>query len=201
MKRTLIIGGSPCSGKSTLSNYLSEKLGYQVINVDDYMDKHIEEADDKRQPIMYQWKTEPWHNLFSRDVDVLLSEEIKFYEEEWEFLRRDINNDIENDTIIIEGCALLPSLAATFLRDVDVLYMVPTEAFQKEKYRLRDWAFEIVKDAENPQDAFDNWMDRDVEFAKFVAENAKSKGYKVIVVDGTKTVEQIATEVIDYYKL
>lgn len=201
MKRTLIIGGSPCSGKSTLSNYLSEKLGYQVINVDDYMDKHIEEADDKRQPIMYQWKTEPWHNLFSRDVDVLLSEEIKFYEEEWEFLRRDINNDIENDTIIIEGCALLPSLAATFLRDVDVLYMVPTEAFQKEKYRLRDWAFEIVKDAENPQDAFDNWMDRDVEFAKFVEENAKSKGYKVIVVDGTKTVEQIATEVIDYYKL
>lgn len=39
------IGGSPCSGKSTIAEILAEKHDFTVFKCDDFMYKHIEESD------------------------------------------------------------------------------------------------------------------------------------------------------------
>lgn len=195
--KAILIGGSPCAGKSTLSAYLGEKYNYQVIKVDDYLFKHIEEADEKAQPIMYRWKTEPWHELFSREVDVQLKEEIAFYHEEWELVKRDILCDIKSDRVIIEGCALLPALATNLIDDARLFFIVPTENFQREKYALRTWAFDILKDAYDPKVAFNNWMERDIGFAGYIANEAEKFGFKLLVMEGRQSTEELVEELLE----
>ncbi|MCK8060913.1 MULTISPECIES: hypothetical protein [unclassified Fusibacter] len=106
--------------------------------------KHIEEADEKQHPVLHRWKTNPWHELFSREVDEQLREEIMFYKEEWEFLKRDILQEIDCDKVVIEGCALLPSLVSDLFQESDCFYMVPTQGLSfilsdnfREKHRYK----------------------------------------------------------------
>ena len=134
MRKILYIGGSPCSGKSIVSDYLSRQLGCQVIRVDDYMGKHIEDSDKNNHPIMYKWKIKPWHQLFTANVNIQFKEQVEFYNEEWPLLKKDIEKDIANEFVIIEGCALMPSLIKEMVLIKDIIYMVPTEEFQKEKF-------------------------------------------------------------------
>jgi len=191
-----MIGGSPCAGKSTLSQYLADLLEYQFIRVDDFMMEHIKKANGEDHPIMYQWQTKPWYELFSRPVSIQLKEEVEFYKEEWPMLKKDIYKLVKREGVIIEGCALLPSLVKELYPKAKIIYMVPTEAFQKEKYKLRQWAFDLLKDAVSPQEAFNRWMDRDVGFAKYIKVNANNEGYPVIVMDGSESTEILAQRLI-----
>ena len=40
-KRVLFIGGSPCSGKSTVAERISKEYGAYYFKVDDFLDKFI----------------------------------------------------------------------------------------------------------------------------------------------------------------
>jgi len=194
MKKIVLIGGSPCSGKSTISNMLKEKYECQVINVDDYMGPHIGECNKSDHPYMYQWKEYPWHELFSRDVSVQLKEEIYFYMEEWTMSKRDILKDTASDFVIIEGCALMPVLVHE-LMPTQVLYMLPTESFQRDKYKERSWAYDILEGSKNPEEAFDKWMCRDIEFANHIGREAKKHHYNLFVNDGSQSIEEMFIEV------
>ena len=201
MKKSLIIGGSPCAGKSSVSAQLSQYLKCKVINVDDYMFKHIEASDPNLQAILYQWKTKPWFKLFERPVAIQVEEEINFYRQEWDLLKKDILNEIGDEVAIIEGCALMPELAHTLFDHAHILYMVPEPSFQWEKYSDRTWAYEILKESQDPKDAFNKWMTRDIEFAKYIKEQAKEMDYYVITVDGNQTIEEIVEVIKEKYEL
>lgn len=201
MKRALIIGGSPCAGKSSVSAQLSQYLNCKVIHVDDYMDKHIEASDPNLHPILYQWKTKAWFSLFERPVAIQVEEEINFYRQEWDLLKKDIKNDIGDDFAIIEGCALMPELVHTLFDHAHILYMVPKPSFQTEKYSERTWAYDILKGAQNPKDAFNKWMTRDIEFANYIHNQAEELGYYVITVDGSQTIEEIVEILKNKYEL
>lgn len=191
--KKIIIAGSPCAGKSTVSEILSKKYGYQLIKVDDFLGKHIEDA-TKDQPILYRWQTTPWHELFSRSAELQHKEELQFYQEEWLLLLNDIDENIISDKVLIEGCAMMPDLVETLEEDIKVVYMVPEEAFQRMHYEKRTWAFDMLRDAEDPQEAFDRWMLRDIEFAKTIKQAAEERGFPTIVIDGSKSVEVIVEE-------
>ncbi len=194
MRKMIIISGSPCSGKSTVSDILSKKYGYQLLKTDDYLEKHIGEATTE-QPMLYKWKTQPWHELFSRPVEIQHNEEIIFYKEEWPMLLRDLNKEMTSDDIIIEGCAFMPDLIESYDHDCTVIYMVPSESFQREQYKNRTWAYHLLKDSEDPEEAFNRWMLRDIMFAKSVKEKALAKGYPVIIVDGEESIDEVVLRV------
>ena len=46
-KRVLFIGGSPCSGKSTVANRIAKEYGAFYYKVDDFIDKFINIAAEK----------------------------------------------------------------------------------------------------------------------------------------------------------
>ena len=53
----------------------------------------------------------------------------------------------------------------------------------------------ILDQCTDPVQAFQNWMDRDVAFARRVAEDARARDLTVLTVDGTRTVEENAATV------
>lgn len=41
LNHTYIIGGSPCSGKSTVAEAIADKFGFYYFKVDDFLDEYI----------------------------------------------------------------------------------------------------------------------------------------------------------------
>ncbi len=188
MNDIILIGGSPCSGKSTVAELISKEFGCDHVRIDDYMHQHIENSNASFHPIMYKWKTSPWHELFSQDVNQQFKEEVAFYFEEWAMLKNDLFNDLKKDKVVIEGCGLLPSKMSELNIDATIVYMIPSKEFQVKMYQKRTWAFDLLKDAEDPQLAFNNWMQRDMLYAEYIKSEAKAYGYPVLVVDGEKDI-------------
>ncbi len=103
--------------------------------------------------------------------------------------------------ILVEGTALLPALlnAESVLPD-HAIWMAPTPAFQLEHYRRRPWVSEMLSDCLDTVRAFDNWMQRDIRFAQWVAEEAADHGYTVMWVDGSQSIEANAAQVARHFE-
>ena len=81
------------------------------------------------------------------------------------------------------------------------IWVVPTPDFQLSHYRRREWVAPYLKDCAHPARAFANWMRRDILFAEHVRQRAAELGGTVIVVDGSRSVEEIAGMVGDHFRL
>jgi hypothetical protein len=143
-----------------------------------------------------------WNEIWSRPVDVAVSDEFEFYREEFGMILEDLHSMPTDRPVLAEGAALLPELVAPLVSHPrSAIWVVPTEEFQLHHYSRREWIHDILSQCENPDSAFATWMGRDAGFARLVAENATRRGFKVIIVDGTRTIEDLAHEVEHHFGL
>ena len=193
------IGGSPCAGKSTLSNLLINRFPLTLYSCDDFFDQHCSElaaTTEICQSILQG--SHPERLVLPVNAQVEL--EFAAYREQFALIQRDIAS--MGSPVLAEGAALLPELfAGQNIPQSHAVWIVPTEAFQRTMYRQRDWAWSMLASAPDPERLFDRWMQRDAEFSRMVARQARELGYRVITVDGTRPVEAILREVIEHFGL
>jgi hypothetical protein len=133
-------------------------------------------------------------------VDVATSDEFAFYREEFGMILEDIRSMPAGRPVLAEGAALLPELVDPLVSDLHrAIWIVPTEAFQLHHYSRREWIHEILAECENPDAAFATWMGRDAQFAKIVTRDALNRGFRVITVDGSRSIEELAAEVEEHF--
>ena len=102
---------------------------------------------------------------------------------------------------IAEGTALLPELVAQVADLRRALWLVPSPAFQRERYPLRgEWVQAVLSQCSDPAQAFENWMARDIAYAQEAAAQAARLGARVIVVDGSQSLDQVAALVDDWFQ-
>lgn len=63
--------------------------------------------------------------------------------------------------------------------------MVPTEAFQIYHYSKREWVPYVLAECSDPEKAFQNWMERDILFAKEVMQRCANANYQCLVNNAT----------------
>ena len=165
-----MIGGSPCSGKSTIASLLARQ--YQLLHIK--LDDLIEEMAD---------------------------EEWRFYEEIFPYVKSYLIKN-QNRPLLVEGAGLLPHL----VKDLECpassyLCLTPTADFQKKHYIQREWVPYVLEGTTNPEQAFENWMQRDILFAQMVRKEAMKLGYSSLVTDGSQPENQTAEEVARLLKL
>jgi hypothetical protein len=97
------------------------------------------------------------------------------------------------EPVMAEGAALMPELVAGLTPRARAAYLVPTNEFQREHYARRDWAWNLCNQTLDPARTFDGWMQRDARFAAYVRETAVQYGFPVMVVDGSRTLEDTQT--------
>lgn len=202
LSKAFFIGGSPCSGKSTVSDFLTDKYNLVYYKIDDYEREHIEKSDPKKQPIMHKWSKLSWDEIWMRPVNIQVREEFQYYRERFEMILNELNQFSEDETVLMEGAALLPELIKKI--DVDknrVIYMIPSKGFQIENYSKRNFIKGILSECSQPEKAFRNWMERDHCFGQKVKLQAEELGYKVIFVDGEKTIEENIKLVSEHFCL
>jgi hypothetical protein len=128
--------------------------------------------------------------------------ELAFYREQFDFLLEELVALSADRPAVVEGADLLPDL----LQGIGVpmgraVWMVPTPAFQLRHYAMREWVPAYLQDCPDPEQAFGNWMRRDVLFALRITKLVGSAGGRVIVVDSTESLEVAAGIVQQHFGL
>ena len=154
------------------------------FKADDHVSKYLLRTTQLEQPMMFQYSKLSWNEIWSKPVDIQVTEVFHFYQEMFPFILEDLLK-IENDKpVLLEGAAFLPELLDGWpINRNKVLFMRPTPEFQENHYRARSWIQPILDSCDNPDLAFRRWMKRDELFGDKVSRQATDRGLKVVVVD------------------
>lgn len=195
------MGGAPCSGKSSISEMLTEAHGWQQYRCDDHLPRHIAEADPGTQPALARLNGLTWDEIWLRPVEEMVVDEIHIYEAEFPVILDELLAMPADRPLLAEGAALLPHLVEPLVSSASqALWVVPTPAFLHERYPKRgEWVGEILAQCSRPDEAFSNWMSRDAAFAAWIAAQARRCGFRVVMVDGQRSIAQNAAAVYQHY--
>lgn len=115
--KLFLIGGRPCSGKTTLAYKLGKKYNMDVTNLDEFTRECINNSTDEN-PNMYRWKNLNLNELLQKEPLELFCEYVRTYEEMLPSLLRAINKSKMNVSIL-EGSILLPKLVINTNGDIE----------------------------------------------------------------------------------
>lgn len=107
---TYYIGGSPCSGKSTVAELIAKKFDLYYFKVDDFLDRYTALGALKNYEICRKQKKLTTEQIWMREPELQCREELQFYEEIFEFVLQDLMINTGKLGIITEDAAYLPSL-------------------------------------------------------------------------------------------
>ena len=195
------IGGSPCSGKSTVAEILSQKYGLYYFKVDDFLDKYTKMGASKGYEICKKQECMKAEEIWMREPLLQCTEEFAFYEEIFEFVLADLEK-IEAKGIITEGAAYLPKLMKKLSVSKDrYLAITPTKDFQISHYKKREWVQYVLEGCSDKDKAFSNWMNRDILFAREVQRQCNEEQYVSIINDGSIALDELIDIVASYLGL
>jgi 2-phosphoglycerate kinase len=181
-----IIGGSPCSGKSSVAERLVAAHGLRYYKADDHDGEHLQRCQPFQQLVMFKYTKMGWNEIWSQPVAQLLADELAYYCERFPFILDDLRQFALGQPVVLEGAAFLPKLVEALpINRQHVVFMVPTYTFQVGHYSQRSWVQGILSECSNPNQAFEHWMLRDHLFGQEILRQANEYGFPVIQVDGS----------------
>jgi hypothetical protein len=145
-----------------------------------------------------------WNEIWMQPVDVQIADEARCYHEEFDMILDDLLAYPKSTLVLAEGAALLPDLVSRLLLDRRrALWVVPTATFQRAHYtpEQRPWMKDILNQCQDATQAFQNWMDRDAGFARWVSRRARELELELMEVDGERTIAQNAERAANHFRL
>lgn len=196
------IGGSPCSGKSTIASLLSEQYGLAYFKVDDHLERYMALAAADGKPCCLAAQKMTPEEIWMRDPGLQCREELEIYQEIFPYIQADLATLDAPRGILTEGAAFLPLLMKKQgIPPSRYLSITPTKAFQVFHYRQREWVPYVLAGCSDPEKAFENWMERDALFARAVEQQCREKGYLSLVNAGETPVDGMAKQVSAHFSL
>lgn len=186
------IGGSPCCGKSTISELLVKEFGFVLYKCDDHLERYIEEGAAAGIDIMKKYKSMNMDEIWlHREVEEQVQDELEYYRHALKIIKEELIRNYSGKNVLVEGASILPE----FIKNEGIdhnkyVCIVPTKEFQVDKYSKREWVKGYLSNCTDPKKAFKNWMERDAKFAQIVTKNANDYKMNVITVDGYKSIDE-----------
>jgi hypothetical protein len=196
------LGGSPCAGKSSISEILTKRYNLNLYRVDEAFEIHVRQLDPQLHAALLKWCSATWNERWTQPIETLVQEAILCYREHFTLVLNDVVNLPKNKPLLVEGTALLPGGLNDVLPNLNqTIWVVPTPDFQLKHYAERDWVSGIIRQCDDPESAFRNWMERDIQFARWIKAEAETFGARVLIVDGQQTVEENVLKIAAYFRL
>jgi hypothetical protein len=182
------IGGSPCAGKSSIARLIAARHGLSLFECD---------AGAEARRARMGVRPDDVGRRLARPPRQQADREIEFYRAQFEFLRAELPA-----AGLAEGADLMPELLHRAGIPMNrAIWIVPTPEFQRRFYAGREWVAPYLKDCADPAQAFENWMQRDILFARYISRTAADLGGTVLVVDGSRTIADNAALVERHFGL
>lgn len=189
-KETYYIGGGTCCGKSSISDMLCEKHSLVRYSLDDDLYPFIQRAADEGSELAAYCIQRMGDRIWLRPPEEMCAEEMELYRLIFPYAQQAIENTA-GDRVLAEGAGFLPGLVSgAGVRKDRYICMAPTAQFQWDKYSRRGWVQQVLEGIMDKQQAFANWMQRDVLFARQAMAEAQGLGYATLLVDGLRTLGQ-----------
>ena len=202
MEGLYIIGGSPCSGKSTIAEMIAEKYDFNYFKVDDYLEQYMKKAQEDGKPLSARAMQMSPEETWMRSPRLQTEEELEIYREIFTYIWEALSTFPEKKKIITEGAAFLPELvSAVGVDKKHYINIVPGKDFQYHFYSQRPWVPYILEGCTDKKKAFENWMERDALFAETVHADAKQRGYACLVTDGSIGIDEMFRTVCNLFEL
>lgn len=167
-----------------------------VYRCDDAFFEHAKRLDPGTQPVFHRLARASADETWLRPVQQQIDEEMELYREEFPMILKDLIALPDDGPIIAEGAALLPELLQPLGIDRQrMLWMVPTEAFQRHHYGQRAWRHDVLRECADPERGWENWMRRDAGFAREISRQANARDLALVTVDGARSIGEIAADV------
>lgn len=196
------IGGSPCSGKSTVAEKIAERYGFHYYKVDNYLESFTVKGAEMHYPICRKLINLSPEQIWMRDSSIQKEEELQYYQEIFGFLQTELLKYQDTRPIITEGAAYLPKLMQQHnVANNRYIAITPTKEFQVERYKEREWVPYVLEGCSDTKKAFENWMERDILFAQEVRLQCQIMNYSSILIDGTIAVDEIVKSVCTHFNL
>jgi len=194
------LGGSPCSGKTSIARRLARDHGLTLYLCDEAMARHMTQASAPAQPTMARLREMTPDEIWLEPVEDQVRRVQRFFREEFPLILADIANLPR--PLLVEGAAAMPELVVPLLYDpAHAIWLVPTAEFQHEHYRQRPWVQEIIGATSDPAQAWANWMTRDAAFADRMAAQAATMTLTCLRVDGQHDLEAMTAQVARHFRL
>ena len=191
------IGGSPCSGKSTVAEALAARCGLTYFKVDDHLEAFTARGAAAGLPVCQRISRMSADATWLRDPLVQCREEFDYYAEIAPFVA-EMLHALPPGPVIAEGAAFLPGLVPPSARYIAI---TPTREFQISRYRERPWVPCILRDCTDKEAAFANWMERDAIFAEEVRRQCAARSLPHLLTDGTVSPEERLRQVSAMFHL
>lgn len=183
------LGGSPCSGKTSIARQLAAQLDLELYICDEHFPRHVAGASPVKQPTLARIASLSWEQVFMAPVEEQVARTLAAYREEFALILADLATN--DEPLIAEGAALMPELLAGVAGALErAAWVIPDESFQRQTYARREWIQGILAETSDPEQAFENWMARDAVFAQTIQAQAAGLGRQVLVVNGEQTIEE-----------
>jgi len=202
MTPVYFIGGSPCSGKSTVASALSDRYGLHYFKVDDYLEKYISAGAKDGKPSCAAIEKMTPEQIWMRDPAVQCREELQIYEEISGYIAADLAALNHKKGVITEGAAFLPVLTKRLgIPGNRYISITPTKEFQIFHYRRREWVPYVLAECRDKEKAFENWMERDALFALEVQRQCAQHGYLSLITDGEISASELTDRTAAHFGL
>ena len=188
-RRVLFIGGSPCSGKSTLAEKISRDYGACYYKADDFLEEFTGKAAENGCPTCRKVLSMTPQEIWMRDPAIQCEEEFLIYDEIAPLVFEKLEQ-IDADFIVTEAAAYTPNVMKR-IEEKKYISIIPSPDFQISHYRSRDWIKFILEGCSDKEKAFENWMQRDILFAERVRKECEETDVPCIVNDGSRTVDEL----------
>lgn len=191
MAKVFYIGGSPCSGKSSIAELLEKKNNFKYYKLDDKLEEYIKRASAAGKTYSSKYYTMNTDEIWLRTPVEQNVEEIEIYKEIFEYVLEDLKQLELEISIIAEGAGFLPELMDKIgVPKNEYICIVPTKEFQIEKYSQRPYIPYVLEGSSDKKRAFQNWMERDALFAIDVVKSARELGYTSIITNYETSIEE-----------
>lgn len=127
--------------------------------------------------------------IWMREPMLQCEDEFQIYDEISELVFAQLE-EIDADFIVTEGAAYTPNVMKK-RKAQNYITIVPTPEFQTLHYKKREWVPYVLEGCSDKEKSFDNWMKRDILFAKQIIEECKDSNVPCIVNDGKRTEEEL----------
>jgi 2-phosphoglycerate kinase len=200
LSTVLWIGGAPDTGKTTISQIIAKRHGFQIYNYDQHDQSQLEllsQTIPRYHTFLESSLEERWVNSKPKG---LLNFLLMSFQDRFPLVIEDLLSLPREPIIIAEGFGLTPRLLSTMiLSKFQAIFLVPTKRFKKilmEKRHKPSFRNEI----RDPDSAKRNIYQRDILLGEEVKVQATSCGLVVYEVDGTHSIEKISKLIEQHFE-
>lgn len=186
--KVILIGGAPCTGKTTLGRLLAGKLGWTSLSADDLCVAVKEVTTPESHPGLHLMEKGKHIEYFSDNTpEKLIQDAIDQQNAIWPSLKRVIENHATfGSPVVIDGCMLNPEKVVSLNRDtIKAFWMyVSEEVLLKRESKNKAFFSESVRSAQ----ILDNFMARSFWYNKRMTALALENKFPILRQNGLKSI-------------